>query len=137
MNDELVPFSTGHFGFFYTVAMQQTLGNKNQFVKQAIKQHEQWCPQWMSWAKGHSHDIQYNWQLCISQTVLSLSFHSDWAGYPKNKVRWYVRMSLRYRQFMVWLNDRNFVPLRRCPHPHPDPYWPFNQFSPISWCQRP
>jgi len=41
MNDELVPFSTGHFGFFYTVAMQQTLGNKNQFVKQAIKQHEQ------------------------------------------------------------------------------------------------
>lgn len=47
MNDELAPFHWRYFASwsltfcitFFTVAMQQTLGNKNQFVEQAIKQH--------------------------------------------------------------------------------------------------
>lgn len=83
MNDELAPFHWRYFASwsltfcitFFTVAMQQTLGNKNQFVEQAIKQHrnvqmtllaqylnqtEKKTAERMSRPTGHSRDIQYN-----------------------------------------------------------------------------
>lgn len=140
MNDELVPFFTGHSCFmvadflynilFFTVAMQQTLGNKNQFVKQAIKQHERWrMSTWLVLPNNytkHKKKQENGWagqrvtRMTYSKTdnsvshrqsgmdfILLISFHSDWPGlvlYPNNKVRWYVRMSLCHRQFMVWLS---------------------------------
>ncbi len=111
--------------FIFTVAMQQILGNKNNFVEQAIKQHEWWEMSKLRIIRPSSKEnsrmdelmdgslmwhINDNNSICIPQTVWTglhfnviLSLRPACAiFYLKNRARWYVRMSLRHRQSMIW-----------------------------------